>query len=61
MGGIILADVNFEEIKNRFINADLDEKIEIYTTTTGLTVEQFKELLRHYPLQYLDKLERAMA
>ncbi len=61
MGGIILADVNFEEIKNRFIKADLDEKIEIYTTTTGLTVEQFKELLRHYPLQHLDKLERAMA
>lgn len=60
MGGIILADVNFEMIKDRFINADLDEKIEIYTTTTGLTVEQFKELLRHFPLQHLDKLERAM-
>jgi len=55
-----LADVNFEMIKDRFINADLDEKIEIYTTTTGLTVEQFKELLRHFPLQHLDKLERAM-
>jgi len=60
LGGIILADVNFEMIKDRFINADLDEKIEIYTTTTGLTVEQFKELLRHFPLQHLDKLERAM-
>lgn len=52
--------VNFEAIKNRFINASLDEKIEIYTTTSGLTVEQFKELLRHFPLQHLDKLERAM-
>lgn len=56
-----MANINFEEIKNRFVNADLDEKIEIYTTTTGLTVEQFKELLKHFPLQHLDKLERAMA
>lgn len=55
------SSVNFEEIKTRFINAGLDEKIEIYTTTSGLTVEQFKELLRHFPLQHLDKLEKAMA
>lgn len=54
------ASVNFEAIKNRFINADLDEKIEIYTTTSGLTVEEFKELLKYFPLQHLDKLERAM-
>ncbi|KXG75910.1 hypothetical protein [Thermotalea metallivorans] len=52
--------VNFEEIKERFRKASVDEKIEIYTTTQGLTVEQFKELLRMFPLQHLDKLERAM-
>ena len=52
---------NFEEIKRRFKNADLDEKIRIYTTTQGLTVEQFKELLRMFPIQHLDKLERDMA
>jgi hypothetical protein len=52
---------NFEQIKEKFKNASVDEKIEIYTTTQGLTVEQFKELLRMFPLQYLDKLERAMA
>ena len=51
---------NFDEIKKRFQKADIDEKIEIYTTTSGLSVEQFKELLRLFPLQYLDKLERAM-
>lgn len=55
------AAVNFEEIKNKFINADVDEKIEIYTTTSGLTVDQFKELLRHFPLQHLERLEKAMA
>ena len=53
--------VNFQEIKERFKKADLDGKIQIYTTTSGLTVEQFQELLRDFPLQHLDKLERAMA
>ncbi|QSX06160.1 hypothetical protein JYG23_01460 [Sedimentibacter sp. zth1] len=50
----------FEEIKNNFINATLDEKIKIYTTTENLSVEQFKELLGYYPLKHLDKLERAV-
>ncbi len=54
-------NANFEEIKQRFINADLNGKIQIYTTTTGLTVEEFKELLRHFPIQHLNKLEKAMA
>jgi len=54
-------NVNFEDIKRRFQNASVDEKIQIYTTTQGLTVEQFKELLRMFPIQHLDKLERAMA
>lgn len=52
---------NFDMIKERFRNAEIDEKIKIYTTTQGLSVEQFKELLRMFPLQHLDKLERAMA
>lgn len=51
---------NFLQIKEQFKNANLDEKIRIYTTTQGLTVEQFKELLRMFPIQHLDKLERAM-
>ncbi|CEI73837.1 MULTISPECIES: hypothetical protein [Romboutsia] len=55
-----MSTVNFEEIKTKFINADLDEKIRIYTTTEGLTVEQFRELLRYYPIQHLSKLEKAL-
>ena len=53
-------NVNFEDVKQRFVQADVDGKIEIYTTTQGLSVDQFKELLKHFPLQHLDKLERAM-
>lgn len=52
--------MNFEEIKQRFIQADIEGKIDIYTTTSGLGVDQFKELLKHFPIQHLDKLERAM-
>lgn len=51
---------NFEQVKERFSDADVDKKIEIYTTTQGLTVDQYKELLRMFPLKYLDRLERAM-
>ena len=53
-------NMNFQEVKNKFINADLDEKIRIYTTTEGLTVDQFKELLKYYPIQHLSKLEKAL-
>ncbi|MEJ8554935.1 MULTISPECIES: hypothetical protein [Tepidibacter] len=54
-------NVNFEAIKEQFKNGSLDEQIRIYTTTSGLTVEQFKELLKYFPIQHLDKLEKAMA
>jgi len=50
----------FEEIKEEFINASLDEKIKIYTSTQGLSVEQFKELLTYFPIKHLDKLEEAV-
>ena len=55
-----MAALDFDKIKQDFINADDDEKIRIYTTTEGLSVEQFRELLRYYPIQYLSKLEKAM-
>ncbi|NLY86459.1 MAG: hypothetical protein GX077_08930 [Tissierellia bacterium] len=54
------ANTNFEEIKERFIAADLNTKIDIYTTVQGLSVEQYKELLRYFPIKHLDKLEKAM-
>lgn len=51
---------NFEQIKERFSTADIDGKIEIYTTVRGLTVDQYKELLRMFPIKYLDRLEKAI-
>ncbi|WP_286312279.1 hypothetical protein [Romboutsia ilealis] len=55
-----MSTVNFDEIKTKFINADLDEKIRIYTTTEGLSVNEFRELLKYYPIQHLSKLEKAL-
>jgi hypothetical protein len=52
--------VNFEEVKVKFINGSLDEKIHIYTTVEGLTVGQFRELLKYYPIQHLARLEKAL-
>lgn len=56
----MMAAVDFDKIKQDFINADVDGKIKIYTTTQGLSVEQFRELLRYYPIQHLSKLEKAL-
>ncbi|MDF2677149.1 MAG: hypothetical protein K0Q97_1466 [Bacillota bacterium] len=50
----------FEDVKEEFINASLDEKIKIYTSAQGLTVDQFKELLSYYPIKHLDRLEAAV-
>ena len=48
-----MSTVDFEEIKTKFINADLDEKIRIYTTTEGLSVAEFRELLKYLSSIYL--------
>lgn len=52
---------NFEEIKQRFGQEDIEGKIEIYTTVQNLTVDQYKELLGMFPIKHLEKLEKAMA
>lgn len=51
---------NFDHIVQRFQAADLDTKINIYTTVQGLSVEQYKELLRYFPIKHLGELEKAM-
>jgi len=50
----------FEQILNDFKKSDSQRKIEIYATTEGLNQQQYAELLRHFPLEELDKLEAAL-
>ncbi len=51
---------NFEHIIQRFQQADLQTKIDIYTTVQGLSVEQYKELLKYFPIKHLGELDRAL-
>lgn len=51
---------NFQHIVDRFQAADLQKKIEIYTTVQGFTVEQYRELLRYFPIKHIGELEKAM-
>jgi hypothetical protein len=50
----------FEQVKQRFQAADVEGKIDIYATTEDLTQEQYKQLLRMFPMQHFSKLERAL-
>ena len=58
---IVEGNENFDHIVDRFRNADLNTKIEIYSTVQGLSVEQYKELLKYFPIKHLSQLEKAMA
>lgn len=51
---------NFDKIKDDFVNADVDEKINIYVSADGLTRDQYMELLRLFPLEDLYRLEEAL-
>lgn len=61
LGGMLMEDnSNFQHILQRFKEADVNQKIELYTTVRGLSVEQYKELLKYFPIKELGKLEQAM-
>jgi hypothetical protein len=61
LGGLFMEDnQNFQHILERFKDADVGQKIEIYTTVKGLSVEQYKELLKYFPIKELGRLEQAM-
>ncbi|NMA82328.1 MAG: hypothetical protein GX962_00490 [Epulopiscium sp.] len=50
----------FQRLKEKFQAATVDEKIDLYVTTEGLTQNQYKELLRVFPLDQISKLEEAL-
>ncbi|MDR3091964.1 MAG: hypothetical protein LBU36_07275 [Clostridiales bacterium] len=51
--------MDFETLKLNFINADTDGKIKIYTES-ALKKEEYMELLRHFPVEELPRLEAAL-
>ena len=50
----------FENYRTSFQEADVDNKIEMYASAEGLTQDQYKELLRFFPLTELGRLEKAL-
>jgi hypothetical protein len=55
-----MASKDFKEIKKDFALADVPGKIDVYINAEGLTQEQYKELLRMFPLDQLGQLEEAL-
>jgi len=55
-----MTDNEFEKIMDDFTKADTHKKVEIYVATEGLTQDQYKQLLRLFPLSELYKLEEAI-
>ena len=51
----------FEILKNQFKAADTEKKIDLYLETEGLSQDQYKELLKEFPLHELHKLEEEIA
>ena len=50
----------FEEVRSRFTQSDTEGKINIYVHTTGLSQDQYRELLRSFPINELHRLEAAL-
>jgi len=51
---------DFKIIRRQFVLGDLERKIEIYTKQQGLSLSQYKELLRVYPPDKWERLEKAV-
>ena len=51
----------FMALKEDFKRADTDGKIELYILAENLTPFQYRELLKEFPLNELDKLEKAVS
>lgn len=55
-----MVDSEFQEIKYKFMEANVDEKISMYTSVRGLSRDQYIELLKLFPVVEIKKLERAL-
>ncbi len=51
---------DFQKVLDDFRNAETDDKINMYVKTEGLTQQQYKELLRLFPMDELYRLEEAL-
>ncbi|MDR1560507.1 MAG: hypothetical protein LBS84_12615 [Clostridiales bacterium] len=52
--------VDFERVKEEFSNADLEGKVQMYVSAEGLTQDQYRDLLKMFPIDQLSLLEQAL-
>ena len=50
----------FIKVKEKFKNADVNGKIDIYINTSGLTLEQYTALLHDFPKEAIDELDKRL-
>lgn len=50
----------FKALKEDFAKASVDNKINMYVNTQELTENQYKQLLKDFPLDHLADLEREL-
>lgn len=50
----------FNKLKAQFEAADVEEKITLYVNTEGLSADQYRELLRSFPIHEINRLEAAL-
>lgn len=51
----------FRQFFSKFQESELEEKIEMYSTTVNLTDEQYMQLLRTFPPSAIRQLEKALS
>ena len=52
--------LEFDQVKREFAQSNVSNKIKLYVESEGLTQDQYRELLRMFPLEELGKLEEAL-
>jgi len=50
----------FKKLKEQFKNATVDNKIKLYVESDELTENQYKQLLKEFPLDHLKELENKL-
>jgi len=51
---------DFLRMRDAFSSADVDGKIDIYVSAEGLSPNQYRELLKMFPMKEMHRLEEAL-
>lgn len=56
-----MENTEFSRLVEEFKRESTEGKIRLYTSSSGLSMDQYKELLKLYPYNEIDRLEKALA